>query len=339
MSGNGKLVVQVGPRATTFWQEERELLEPLGAELVAAVCDDQNALIEATREADVITAWAYSPIRKPAIEALQHCRGIVRYGIGVDSIDIDIAAEHGIPVVNIPDYCIEEVSNQAFVHLLALAKKFPLLHNNLRAGRWDQSVFKPMPSIYDQTLGLVGFGRIGRAVAKKAQAFGMKFVVADPFVSEEVVEQAGGRRVSLDELLAESDFVSVHVPLMAETRHLFSEREFKMMKPSAYIINTSRGSVIDEAALIHALQEREIAGAGLDVFEKEPPAPDNALLKMDNVTVTPHAADYSDRSRAYLRWRVGKAASELLQGVWPENVVNPKSREKYRWTIKEEAHA
>jgi D-3-phosphoglycerate dehydrogenase len=254
-------------------------------------------------------------------------------------VDIDVAAEHGIPVVNIPDYCVQEVSNQAFVHLLALAKKFTLLHNNLRAGRWDHSLLKPMPSVYDQTLGLVGFGRIGRAVAKKGQAFGMNFVVADPFVDAATVEQAGGRLVDLDELLAEADFVSIHVPLMAETRHLLGETQFRKMKPSAFIINTSRGPVIDEAALVKALREGWIAGAGLDVFEKEPPAPDNPLLSMDNVTVTPHAADYSDKSRAYLRWRVGKAAAELLRGIWPENVVNPKSRANYRWPIAEGAHA
>lgn len=338
MGENRMRVVQVGPKATTFWQEERVMLDPLGVELIAAVCDNQDALIEATREADVITAWAYSPIRKPTIELLTRCRGIVRYGIGVDSVDIDVAADHGIPVINVPDYCVEEVSNQAMVHLLALAKKFTVLHNNLRAGRWDQTILKPMPSIYDQTLGLVGFGRIGRLVAIKAQAFGMNVLVSDPFVTDDAVQKAGGRRVALDELLAQSDFISVHVPLMAETRHLFGEREFQKMKPGAFIINTSRGAVIDEAALIRALQEGWIAGAGLDVFEKEPPPSDNPLLKMDNVTMTPHAADYSDRSRAHLRWRVGKAAAELLQGIWPQNVVNPKSRQTYRWTIKEHAN-
>ncbi len=339
MSDKRMRVVQVGPKSSTFWQEERELLDPLGVELVAAVCDEQNALIEATREADVITAWAYSPIRKPALEQLKRCRGIVRYGIGVDSVDIEVAAEYGIPVVNIPDYCVEEVSNQMFVHLLALAKKFTVLHNNLRAGRWDHSVLKSMPSIYAQTLGLVGFGRIGRLVAKKGQAFGMKIIVSDPFVSAATVQEAGGQLVSMDELLAQADFISLHVPLMVETRHLISDAQFQKMKPNAFIINTSRGAVIDEAALIRALEAGRIAGAGLDVFEKEPPAPDNPLLHMDNVTVTPHAADYSDRSRAYLRWRVGKAAAELLQGIWPENVVNPKSKANYRWNIAEGNHA
>ena len=332
MSDKRMRVVQVGPKSSTFWQEEQELLDPLGAKLVAAVCEDQNALIEATREADVITAWAYSPIRKPAIEQLKRCRGF-------DSVDVDVAAEHGIPVVNVPDYCVEEVSNQVLVHILALAKKFTLLHNNLRAGRWDHSILNRLPSIYEQTLGLVGFGRIGRIVAKKGQAFGMKIVVSDPFVSAATVQEAGGQLVSTDELLAQADFVSLHVPLMAETRHLISDAQFQKMKPNAFIINTSRGAVIDEAALIRALEVGRIAGAGLDVFEKEPPAPDNPLLHMDNVTVTPHAADYSDRSRAYLRWRVGKAAAELLQGIWPENVVNPKSRANYRWNIVEGTHA
>jgi D-3-phosphoglycerate dehydrogenase len=179
-----------------------------------------------------------------------------------------------------------------------------------------------MGSIYGQTLGIIGCGNIGRITARKAQCFGLKILGYDPYVDKSLAKESGITLVSLPELLKESDFVSVHALLNKETWHLIGEGEFKQMKPTAYFINTSRGSVVDEPALIKALQEKWIAGAALDVFEKEPVDSDNPLLKMDNVVVTPHSASYSDVAFKRLRTSVGQEAARVLSGRWPKNVVN-----------------
>ncbi|GAH62975.1 unnamed protein product, partial [marine sediment metagenome] len=197
-------------------------------------------------------------------------------------------------------------------------------------GRWAEGkqAQAPMVSIYGQTLGLVGCGSIGRMTGKKAQCFGLRVLGYDPYVDESLAKEHGITLVSLPELLKESDFVSVHVPLNKETWHLAGEEEFKQMKPTAYFINTSRGSVVDEPALIKALQEKWIAGAALDVFEKEPVDPDNPLLKMDNVVVTPHSAGYSDAASKRLRTSVGQEAARVLSGRWPKVVVNKSVKPK-----------
>ena len=179
-----------------------------------------------------------------------------------------------------------------------------------------------MGSIYGQTLGIIGCGNIGRMTARKAQCFGLKILGYDPYVDKSLAKESGITLVSLPELLKESDFVAVHALLNKETWHLIGEKEFKQMKPTAYFINTSRGSVVDEPALIKALQEKSIAGAALDVFEKEPVDSDNPLLKMDNVVVTPHSASYSDVAFKRLRTSVGQEAARVLSGRWPKNVVN-----------------
>ena len=185
-----------------------------------------------------------------------------------------------------------------------------------------------MGSIYGQTLGLVGCGNIGRVTARKAQCFGLRVLGYDPYLDKSLAKESGVTLVSLPELLKESDFISVHTPLNKETRHLIGEKEFKQMKPTAYFINTSRGPVVDETALIKALQEKRIAGAGLDVFEKEPVDSDNPLLKMDNVVTTAHSASYSDASSKRCRTRVGQEAARVLSGQWPKNVVNKSVKPK-----------
>jgi len=249
---------------------------------------------------------------------------IVRYGIGYDTVDVDAATDNNILVVNIPDFCVEEVSNHAITLLLACAKKLVLMDSGTKQGRWGETkrAQSPMGSIYGQTLGLVGCGNIGRMTARKAQCFGLRTLGCDPYVDKSLVSEYGINLVGLPELLKESDFVSVHTPLNKETWHLIGEKEYKQMKPGAYFINTARGSVVDEVALIKALNEKWIAGAGLDVFEQEPVDPDNPLLKMDNVVVTPHSASYSDASFQRLRTCVGQEAARVLSGKWPRNVVN-----------------
>jgi len=303
--------------------EETEELSRANAELVGVDCATEDEIIEAARDADAVITGAAQLTRR-VMESLPACQVIVRYGIGYDTVDVDAATDNGILVVNIPDFCIEEVSNHAITLLLACAKKLVLMDSGTKQGRWGEAkrAQSPMGSIYGQSLGLVGCGNIGRMTARKAQCFGLKTLGCDPYVDKSLTSEYGITLVSLPELLKESDFISVHTPLNKETRHLFGEKEFKQMKPSAYFINTARGSVVDEVALIKALDEKWIAGAGLDVFEQEPVAPDNPLLKMDNVVVTPHSASYSDASFQRLRTSVGQEAARVLSGRWPRNVVN-----------------
>jgi len=303
--------------------EEAEELAKVNAELVGADCTTESEIIEAAKDADAILV-VFAQITRRVMEMLPKCKVIVRYGIGFDTIDIDAATDNSILVVNIPDFCVEEVSNHAIALLLACAKKLVFLNEGTKQGRWAECkrAQAPMGSIYGQTLGLVGCGSIGRMTARKAQCFGLKVLGYDPYIDESLAKEYGITLVSLPELLKESDFVSVHTPLNKETWHLMGEKEFKQMKPTAYFINTSRGSVVDEPALIKALQEKWIAGAGLDVFEKEPVDLDNPLLKMDNVAVAPHSAGYSDASFKRLRTSVGQEAARVLSGRWPKNVVN-----------------
>ncbi len=258
------------------------------------------------------------------IQAGKKLQVIARAGVGLDNIDVDAATDNGVVVVNIPDFCWEEVSNHAIALLLACAKKLVILNNTAKNDGWREAtrMLRPMVSIHGQNLGVIGCGNIGRMTARKAQCFGLTSFGYDPYVDKSVAREYGITIVSLPELLEKSDFVSVHCLLNDETRHLIGQKELKRMKPTAYIINTARGSVIDEQALIYALQEKLIAGAGLDVFEKEPVDPDNPLLKMDNVVVTPHTASYSDVAFKRLRTCVGQEAARVICGRWPKNIVN-----------------
>jgi D-3-phosphoglycerate dehydrogenase len=303
--------------------EERQELAEVDAELVILGCRSEDDIIALAKDADAVLTYG-APMTRRVMECLTNCRCIVRYGIGYDTVDIRAATDNNILVINIPDFCWEEVSNHAIALLLACAKKMLLLDKMTRQGKWSEAKKQqpPMGSIYGQTLGIIGCGNIGRTMAGKAACFGLKVIGFDPYVDKKVAEGAGIRLVDLPELLRQSDYISIHAALTGETRHLISEKEFAQMKPSAYLINTSRGAVIDEKAMIRALEEKKIAGAGLDVFEKEPVDPDNPLLKMDNVIVLPHSASYSDEAFRRLRQSVGREAARVLSGRWPKNVVN-----------------
>ncbi|MFQ5827125.1 MAG: C-terminal binding protein, partial [Dehalococcoidia bacterium] len=236
----------------------------------------------------------------------------------------------GIVIANVPDFCMEEVSNHAMMMLLACAKKLVRLNAWVKEGHWGRGLLKPMGAIHGQTLGLVACGNIGRATAVKARAFNMEVLGYDPFIDPGVPRASGIEMVDLPELLERSDYVSLHTPLTPESRHLMGEKELQLMKPSAFLINTSRGPVVDQGALIKALQEGWIAGAGLDVFEREPIDPDSPLLKMDNVIVTPHTASYSDAAFDELHRRVAEEMVRVLTGHWPLHLVNPAVRKKVR---------
>jgi D-3-phosphoglycerate dehydrogenase len=303
--------------------EETGELAKCGADFVVAGCSCEADLIEHAADADAILTYG-AQMTRSVMEKLPNCKVIVRYGIGYDTIDVDAATDNNILVVNIPDFCIEEVSNHAIALILACSKKIVTLNNVLKRDGWGQAVSmqSPMASIYGQTLGIIGCGNIGRATARKAHCFGFKLIGYDPYVDKSLAKEAGISPVNMAELLGESDYISVHTVLNSETRHLVGAEEFKQMKPTAYFINTSRGAVVDESALITALREKRIAGAALDVFEKEPVDPENPLLKMDNVIVLPHTASFSDDAFRRLRTCVGQEAARVLSGRWPKNVVN-----------------
>ena len=283
---------------TDYWyetldMEKAELAKLEGVELSANQCKDEDALVELVQDADAVIVQ-FAPITKKVIDAMKKCKLIVRYAIGVDNIDLAAATSKGIYVANVPDYGIDEVSNHAITLLLALSKKIIPLAASVKEGKWDYTVSKPLYRVSGKTLGLVGFGRIPIMVAKKMSGFGVKILCYDPYVNENVPKEYGVTPVELDILLQNSDYISVHCPLNDQTRHMLSRKQFDKMKSGAIVINTARGGIIDETALIEALQRGRIAAAGLDVTEKEPIPQDSPLLYMDNVIITPHNAWYSE---------------------------------------------
>ncbi len=311
-------------------KEEREELDKVNAELVLAECQTEEETIAATKDADAVITM-FGQMTRRVIASSPKLRVIVRYGIGYDTVDVDAATDNGVLVVNLPGFCLEEVADHTFGLLLACVRKIVYYNNQVKSGYWAKySEMTPMHSFTGQTLGLIGCGTIGQAVARRAAGFDLKVLGADPYVKDSVAREHGIKLVSMAELLKESDFVSVHALLGKETHHLVGEKEFKQMKPTAYFINTSRGPVVDEAALIKALREKWIAGAGIDVFEQEPVAPANPLLKMDNVVVTPHNAGWSDAAGRRARILVGKQAARVITGRWPTHWVNKEVKPKFK---------
>jgi D-3-phosphoglycerate dehydrogenase len=307
--------------------EVRELAKAgVDAEVIAGRYATEDELLAQAGDADVILGGGPWFSRR-VIEKLTKCRAIITYSVGFDGIDVQAATEAGILVVNNPaaEWCVEEVANHAIVLLLDCAKRISALNDYTKRGLWRETrqILAGAPGIHEQTLGLIGCGGIGRAVAEKAHAFHLTTIGYDPYPNQAASSKAGIKLMSMNEVLAQSDFVSLHTPLSAETRHLIGEPQLRLMKPTAYLINTARGPVVDEPALIRALQEKRIAGAGLDVFEKEPVDPNNPLLKMDNVVVTPHSASSSIAAIAVQAVNPSQEAARVLSGTWPHNPVNP----------------
>ncbi len=303
---------------------ENEGLKPLGVSVQAVNAGTEDEYIAQVNDADAIITGRFA-LNARVIGALEKCKVISTNGVGVDRIDLDAATAKSIVVTNVPDVFIEEVSVQAFMLLLCCAKKTIPLDRAVRENRWRESrtYMSPMPRVVGDTLGLVAFGNIPRLVARKAKGFDMKVMAWDPYVPDEVFAQHGVERVTnLVELFRRADFVSAHLPLNPSTKGLLNYSCFSAMKPTAYFINTGRGPTHLEADLIRALQEKKLAGAGLDVMEIEPTRPDNPLHAMDNVVLTPHTASVSDWSDVERRRRVGQEIAAVLQGRMPRNVVN-----------------
>jgi len=314
------LVVHADARPGQDLSGEEAPLVEVGAVLRPTWAQDEDGLIANLHEADVVLVSG-APITRRVMEDLPRCRGVVRYGVGVDNVDVAAATDLGIVVAHVLNFCTEEVADHSLLFLLAWAKKLLPLDRRLRDGRWGGIPAAEFPNIYGQTLGIVGLGEIGRSLAGKARALGMEVIAYDPYVKEGA-EPPPARLVALDDLLRQSDYVSLNLPLTQETFHLIGERELALMKPTSVLINTARGPVVDEAALVAALREGRIAGAGLDVFEVEPLPASSPLLELDNVIVTPHTAGISEQSARKVRTEVGKAAADLLAGRWPRYVAN-----------------
>lgn len=306
---------------------EEEILATVNAELIRAQCRTEEEVIEAAKDADALLNQ-YAPITRKVIESLPNLKVVSRFGVGVNTIDIDAATENGVIVGNVTDYCLDEVSDHAFALIMACARRVVLMNNEVKAGNWDFKVGVPIFRLNGKVLGLVGFGRIPQTLAKKAQAFGIKVIAHDPFVPAEVAKDMNVELVDLNELCAQSDFISVHAPLIEATHGMISDDQFDQMKEETFIINTARGPVIDENALIRALEAGKIAGAGLDVVEEEPIAKDNPLLQMDNVILNPHVAWYSEEAQLELKRKTAQNVADVLAGYYPTYIFNRAVKEK-----------
>jgi len=306
------------------WSLELEALAPI-ADIIEIRADSAAEFAEGVKDMDaIITSWGLR-IDKQVIDNLGNATVIGVGSVGVDMVDIEAATAAGLVVTNVPDVFIEEVADHAMALLLDMARLTPAMVRMARSGDWYQGrpLLSKIPRLMGHTLGLFAFGNVGHCMARRAQAFGMRVIAHDPYVSELELTAHGVEPVGFHELLERSDYISVHAPHNDETEHAFSSDAFSRMQNTAVIINTARGPIIDEAALIVALQQGEIAGAGLDVLEQEPPQLDNPLFAMENVVITPHVASATTRMRPETRRRVGREVALVLRGKWPMSCVNP----------------
>ena len=324
-----KVVVQLPRQANPQelrlrYAEELEALDSV-AEIVEVDGSTEESFIEGARDADaLLTSWGINITRK-IIESLDKCVVIGVGSVGVDMVDVDAATENGIVVTNTPDIFIEEVADHAMALLLGSYRQLKIQDNFIQEGKWyrGRPSLSEFPRLIGQTLGVLAYGNVAKATVRRAKAFGMNIIAYDPYISEIKMTSDGVEPVSFNELLARSDYLSLHCLLNEETRHIMNADAFKKMKETAYLINTCRGGVVDEKALIEALQNNEIAGAGLDVLEQEPINIENPLLTMDNVILTPHVASATSRMRPETRRRAAREIALALIGKWPMSPVNP----------------
>ena len=302
-------------------EPERAVLEPLGVELRPQQCRTEEEIIALVEDADAVLN-CYAKMTARVIEGMKRCRIIARYGIGVDNVDLAAASKARILVTNVPDYCIDEVSDHALALLLALARRIATANAAVKAGAWDVVAHAGIRRLRGQTLGLLGFGKIAKALAAKAQPLGMKVLVYDPYVEPALIAHQGAEAASLDKLLLEADAISIHVPLSPETRNFIGPNELARMKPTAFLINTSRGGIVDEQALAAALKEGKLGGAALDVLSTEPPPPDHPLRQAPNMILTPHLAFYSRESVVELQTKAAEEVARALKGEPPRSPVN-----------------
>jgi len=304
-------------------EQERRAIEAAGGTLVAGQAVNEEQVAELCRDADGVLN-ARAPVTRRAIAAMERCRIIVRYGIGVDTVDIPAATERGIYVANVPDYCLDEVSDQALALLMMLSRQMIASIALAREDTWAVAKMPPLQRLRGQTCGLFGCGRIGSLLASKVKPLGMSVIIHDPYLSEERAKEMGAELVTFDELLARADFISMHAPLTEETHHRFGATAFSKMKKNASVINTARGGLIDESALLAALDAGKIFGAGLDVVESETAVTPvrAALVRHRKIIVTAHTAWLSQQARALLQLRAIEQVLACLRGEKPYGLIN-----------------
>jgi len=312
----------------------------IGAEFVTRPCQTEDEIIAATKDADFVITFR-RPFTRRVIARLKQCQMIYNDGTGYESIDINAANEYGICVSYPAGYCAEEVAEHTMALILACARKIVRLDRAVREGKWDSyekkeirlKILPPIFPLGGKILGLIGFGRIARRVIPKAKGFELRVIASDPYVPSSIFEELGVELVTLDHLLRNSDFVSIHAAFTPEARHMLGIAQFKRMKPTAYLVNCARGDFIDEEALFTALTQGYIAGAALDVLQGESVGLDHPLLKLENVIFTPHTAYYSEESKLKSARRPYEEIVRLINGEWPQWLINPQVKENFcrRW--------
>ncbi len=300
---------------------ETQILRQIDADIQHIGNLSSPEALEAVKQADAVMV-TLQKVTADIINSMERCRVISRAGTGLDTIDIDAATAKGVWVAYVPDYSIDEVSAHAIALLMVQARGIVPLVQNTRSGQWDNMASGPVYRLKGQTLGVVGFGRIGQSTAEKGKGLGLNVIVYDPFLNQAAAERLGVRAVDLDTLARTSDYISLHTPLIEETRHMVNADFLSKMKPTAYLINAARGPLIDEQALLEAVRAKQIAGAALDVLAVEPIAPDSPLLKEVRILITPHAAWYSEEAKIDLRTRCAEEVVRVLSGQKPRSPVN-----------------
>lgn len=299
---------------------EKSTFASMGFEVVAGHCTSEDEVLNISRNANaILVQWA--PVTRRVIENLNHCEVIVRYGIGVDNVDLKAAKEKGIPVCNVPDYCIQEVADHTIALAFSLARQLKATERRIHLGVWKITPPLPLPPFREMVFGTMGYGRIAREVLKRARAFGFKLAAYDPFIKDEVMLSDGVTSLSKNQLLKESDIISLHLPLNEETAHLINENTLALLKPHAFIINTARGGLVDNDALAKALNKQQLGGAGLDVFEKEPLPENYPLMQCENAILTSHTAWYSASSVPVLQRMATEEVIRALNGKPLKNRV------------------
>jgi D-3-phosphoglycerate dehydrogenase len=302
---------------------EQRILEPLGAVIDARQCKTAEQLVPLVADADAVLTQ-FSPVNAQVIAAMKNVRVIVRYGIGVDNVNLEAAKERGIPVCNVPDYCIDEVADHTMAFILAATRQVVANSLGVRGGRWSLAVpLAQMKTLRDLTVGVVGFGRIGRAVVRRLLPFGGGILVFDPAISPKEIASAGASAAaSLDELLPQCDILTLHCPSTAQTRRMLNASRFTNMKRGSILVNLARGDLVDTDGLVAALQSSHLAAAALDVCDPEPIPPDHPLLRMPNVLISAHVASTSVRAVRTLRETAAGLVAKRLRGEALPNIVN-----------------
>ena len=307
---------------------EQEVLSPSNVELVKHPCRNEDQLIAAGKDA-VALIIGNVPITSRVLSHLPRCLAIVKPAVGVDNIDLDAATAAGICVANVPDYGTDEVATHAMALLLNAIRYVDAGVADVRAGNWQPKPTYPIQRSAGRTLGIVGFGRIGQSVARKAAGFGWRLLVWDPYLDEDEMRRLGVEPVDFETLLAQSDFVTLHLPLTEETEGLIDSGVLAKMKPSAFLVNTARGAIVDSAALLQAVESGQITGAALDVIDDEPPQQDHPLYRTDRILVTAHVAWYSEQAFDDVRVKAVQEVARVLQGELPRNLLNPEVQPRF----------